>query len=178
MQIKNMTMTAMMVCMMIICSWLTVPTPIPFTMQTFAVFCCLLLLDGKSALAVMLLYFLLGCVGLPVFSGFHGGIGYILGPTGGYIIGFVFIAFLYFIFETLFPGKIKLRLPALACGLIICYFFGTVWFIAVYGMSGTNYSVGTVILLCVIPYVIPDLIKLALAWCISGRIRTALHLSK
>lgn len=173
MSVKKMSLIAMMTCLMAVSSWLTIPSAVPFTMQTFAVFCSLLLLGGKTGLAAIALYVLMGCVGLPVFSGFQGGIGHIVGPTGGYIIGFIFTAVFYLLFEPLFLKCSKLRLPVLVGGLIICYFVGTMWFQVVSGMRGTTYSFGTVISICVIPYVIPDLAKLALAWILSNRIRKA-----
>lgn len=174
MKIKEMTKIALMVCMITICSWLTVPVAIPFTMQTFAVFCTLLLLGGRYGLTTIIVYVIMGCMGLPVFSGFRGGIAHIMGPTGGYIIGFIFMAIFYLIFEPLLCKYCKLRLPVLAGGLMICYLIGTVWFKVIYGMRGTSYSVVMIISLCVLPYVVPDLIKLALAWIISNRINKSL----
>ncbi len=171
MKIKEMTRIALMVCVITICSWLTIPVAVPFTLQTFAVFCTLLLLGGRYGLATIVLYVFMGCVGLPVFSGFRGGIAHIVGPTGGYIIGFIFMAAFYLLFEPLIRKSGKLRLPVLAGGLLLCYLTGTVWFKVVYGMHGTSYSVVMVISICVLPYVIPDLIKLALAWIVFKRIK-------
>jgi biotin transport system substrate-specific component len=90
-----MTAVALGAVLIIICSWLTVPFAVPFTMQTFAVYCALLLLGGRRGLLAVLLYILLGAFGLPVFSGFRGGIGALLGPTGGYILGFLLCALLF-----------------------------------------------------------------------------------
>lgn len=171
MKIKNMTRIALMVCMITICSWLTIPVAVPFTMQTFAVFCTMLVLGGRNGLTTIILYVFMGCMGLPVFSGFRGGIAHIVGPTGGYIIGFVFMAAFYLLFEPLIRKCSKLRLPVLAGGLLLCYLTGTVWFKVVYGMQGTSYSVAMVISICVLPYVIPDLIKLALAWIVSNELQ-------
>ncbi len=174
MSIKRMAFIAMMTGLMIVCSWLTIPATVPFTMQTFAVFCSLILLGGKAGFMSIALYVFIGCVGLPVFSGFQGGIGHILGPTGGYIIGLLAAALIYRLFETIFPQKEKYRLVALAVGLLICYIFGTLWFQVVYGIRGSAYSVGAVISICVFPYIIPDILKLALAWIVSKRVRKAI----
>lgn len=174
MSVKKMSMIAMMTCLIAVSSWLTIPAGVPFSMQTFAVFCSLLLLGGKSGLTAIVLYVFIGCTGIPVFSGFQGGIGHIIGPTGGYIIGFIFIGVLYIVFEPLFSKGIKLQLPVLAGGLIICYFVGSMWFLTVFEMRGTSYSFGDVLLICVLPYVIPDLGKLAMAWVVSNRIRKAI----
>lgn len=174
MSIKRMALIAMMTCLMIICSWLTIPATVPFTMQTFAAFCSLLLLGGKAGVTSIVLYVLMGIAGMPVFSGFQGGIGHIAGPTGGYIIGLVFLAVFYWLLEPLFVKSEKLRLAALAGGLLICYLFGTVWFQIVYGIRGSSYSFGMVVSICVLPYIIPDIVKLALAWAISKKVRRAM----
>lgn len=128
MSIKRMSLVAMMTCLLIICSWLTIPAAVPFTMQTFAVFCSLLLLGGKSGLTSLVLYIFMGIVGIPVFSGFQGGIGHIVGPTGGYIIGLIAAAVFYRLLEPLFAKGVKIQLAALIGGLLICYLFGTLWF--------------------------------------------------
>ena len=70
-----------------VCSWISIPTAIPFTMQTFGVFCVLLILGGKRGTIAIVVFLLLGAIGLPVFAGFTGGIGIILGTTGGCFSG-------------------------------------------------------------------------------------------
>ena len=169
--IKKMTLIAIMASLMTVCSWLTIPAIVPFTMQTFAVFCSLLLLGGKFGLTAIVLYLFMGCIGLPVFAGFRGGIAHIVGLTGGYLIGFIFSAVLYLLLEPLFPKFPKLRLAALLGGLILCYLVGTIWFQVVFSARGDSYSFGAVLSICVFPYVIPDLLKLAVAYHISNRIR-------
>lgn len=176
MSVRKMSMIAMMACIMAVSSWLTIPSAVPFTMQTFAVFCTLLLLGGKSGLISIVLYIFMGCAGLPVFSGFQGGIGHIVGPTGGYVIGFIFCAVFYLIFEPLYSKNRKLRLVALAGGLVICYLIGTIWFRTVLRLSGTSYSFGAAFSICVLPYIIPDLAKLAMAWIISKRIHKEIRI--
>ena len=75
-----------------LCSYITIPVVIPITLQTLGIFITLELLGGKKGTFSVLSYFLLGAIGIPVFSGFRGGIGVLLSPTGGYIIGFIFLA--------------------------------------------------------------------------------------
>ena len=82
--------TALTAAIIAVCAWITVPGPVPFTMQTFGVFLALRLLGGKRGSISVALYILLGAAGLPVFSGFKAGIGVLIGPTGGYILGFIF----------------------------------------------------------------------------------------
>ena len=171
MSIKKMSSIAMMTCLIIMCSWLTIPSAVPFTMQTFAVFCSLLLLGGKAGLTSVVLYVIMGIAGMPVFAGFQGGIGHVIGPTGGYIIGLIGAALFFWLLEPLFKKHEKMRIIALASGLLICYLFGTLWFQIVYGIKGSAYSFGTVISICVLPYIIPDLIKLTLALFVLKKVR-------
>lgn len=78
----DMSYIAMMTVVIAVCSWIYVPSAVPFTMQTFGVFCALGLLGGRRGFLAVLLYVLMGAAGLPVFSGFTGGLGQLLGPTG------------------------------------------------------------------------------------------------
>ena len=80
---------AMFTAFLVVCSWLTVPSAVPFSMQTFSVLLAAALLGGRGAVAAVAVYIALGITGLPVFSGMKAGVGTILGATGGYIIGFL-----------------------------------------------------------------------------------------
>jgi biotin transport system substrate-specific component len=153
-----------------ICSWISIPTAVPFTLQTFAVFFVLLSLGGERGTLATLVYVLLGAVGVPVFAGFSGGIGVLLGSTGGYIIGFLFTGILYIIFTRFFSKKIVVKIIALVLGLAVCYAFGTAWFMNVYIKSSGEVGLLTVLGWCVFPFIIPDLLKLALAVVIAKRI--------
>lgn len=119
----------------------------------------------------MLAYILLGLVGAPVFAGFSGGAGVLLRPTGGYIVGFLFTALLMWAMERL-PGR---RLPVLGLsmvlGLLVCYAFGTVWFMAVYARDTGPISLTTALGWCVIPFIIPDLVKIGLALSLVSQLR-------
>ncbi|WP_022768840.1 biotin transporter BioY [Butyrivibrio sp. NC2007] len=153
-----------------ICSWISIPTAVPFTLQTFAVFFVLLALGGERGTLATLVYVLLGAVGVPVFAGFSGGIGVLLGNTGGYIIGFLFTGLIYILFTKFFKKNIVMKVVALVIGLAVCYAFGTAWFMHVYMKSSGEVGLLTVLGWCVFPFIIPDLLKLALAVVISKRI--------
>ncbi len=153
-----------------VCSWISVPTTVPFTMQTFAVFCILGLLGGKRGTISILVYILLGAVGVPVFAGFSGGFGIIIGPTGGYIVAFILMGLLYWLLEVLFGTKLYIRIIAMLAGLLVCYAFGTAWFMVVYARQTGPMSLGAALGSCVVPFIIPDLIKMALAILISSRV--------
>ncbi len=156
-----------------ICSWISIPTAVPFTLQTFAVFFVLLLLGGERGTLATLIYVLLGAIGVPVFSGFSGGIGILFGSTGGYILGFLFIGLIYMLFTKFFKKSVVVKVVSLAIGLIICYAFGTAWFMHVYMRSSGDVGLLTVLGWCVFPFIIPDLLKLALAVVIARRIEPA-----
>ena len=156
--------------LMAICSWISIPAipPLPpFTLQTFAVFLILLLLGGRRGFFTVLTYILLGAVGLPVFAQFSSGVGALFGTTGGYIIGFLFTALLYWALEGVTGGKKALRIAALVLGLFVCYAFGTVWFMAVYARQSGAVGLTTALGWCVFPFIVPDLLKLALACGLS-----------
>ena len=112
-----------------VCSWIQIPMTVPFTMQTFAVFCALATLGGKGGTISILIYIVLGAVGVPVFAGFTGGIGILFGTTGGYIIGFLFTGLLYWLITHFFGEKLPVMILALVLGLAVCYAFGTAWFL-------------------------------------------------
>ena len=169
--VRDMIYVALMAVVIALCSWISVPSAVPFTMQTFAVFCALLLLGGRRGFLAVGLYILLGAFGLPVFSGFRGGIGVLLGPTGGYIAGFLLAALLYLMLEARFPP-----LALLIAGLLVCYLFGTLWFVYVYSSGGKEIGFGAALGLCVLPYLIPDAIKLLLAFVLTRRVKKALRL--
>lgn len=177
MSTKRMTLTAMTSCIIIISSWITIPFAVPFSMQTFAVFFSLLLLGGKDGFISVCLYILLGAIGLPVFSGFRGGIGHLIGPTGGYIFGFVLLAFLYMLSEPIILKKKSLKPFVLFAGLVLCYTAGTFWYSLMY--KGNEYNeFWEIASVCVFPYVIFDLIKLWLAFFTVKRVKNLLELRK
>lgn len=153
-----------------VCSWISIPTTVPFTLQTFAVFLALAMLGGRNGFFAVLTYILLGAVGVPVFAGFKGGIAALLGNTGGYIVGFLLLAGVYWLMTSLINEKIYIKAIALVLGLVLCYAFGTAWFMLVYIKSNGAVSLITVFGWCVFPFILPDVIKLALSLLISSRL--------
>ena len=152
-------------------AWITIPTTVPFTLQTFAVFAVLLLLGGLRGTTSVLVYIMLGAVGVPVFSGFNSGFGVLLGSTGGYIIGFIFMGLLYMLFTKLLGEKQWVKIVALLAGLTVCYAFGTAWFMYVYIGSKGPVSLMTVLGWCVFPFIVPDLVKMAVAVLVARRVK-------
>jgi biotin transport system substrate-specific component len=166
---------AMFAVLMAVCSWISIPTVVPFTLQTFGVFMAVGLLGGKRGTLSVLIYILLGAVGVPVFAGMTGGFGIILGSTGGYIVGFLFSALTMWAFEKIPGPKNVIRILSMVVALIVCYAFGTVWFMVVYARSTGAVGLGTVLGWCVIPFIIPDLVKIALAYILSNTLRRFVH---
>jgi len=165
--VSDIVRIAIMAALTAVCSWIIVPMPqIPFTMQTFAVFFALEFIGGRNGTIAFFVYALLGAVGVPVFSGFRGGIGHLVGPTGGYLLGFVFTCFIYWIFEKRYTYKSVKHYFVLALGLFACYFCGTVWFVAV-----VKTNVWTALVTCVLPYIIPDAAKIAFAVFLAAKLK-------
>ena len=145
-----------------ICAWLSIPIPpVAFTLQTFALLLTLGVLGGKWGSISIWLYLLLGLVGLPVFSGFRGGAAALLDVTGGFLWGFALGAPVYWALEKL--GKI----PAMVAFQLVCYGCGC-WWLSVY-TGNTGFLAAA--LTCVVPYLIPDGIKLWLAYGVSKRLK-------
>lgn len=168
---RDMALVALMTALMAICSWISIPTTVPFTLQTLGVFLACALLGGKRGSLAVFVYLLLGALGLPVFAGFSGGAGALLGSTGGYILGFLLQALVMWGMETVWGRDRWWKLAfSMLLGLIVCYAAGTLWFMVVYARTTGPVGLVTVLGWCVIPFVVPDLIKMALAILLQRRI--------
>lgn len=156
-----MVLSSLFAALIAICAWIAIPIPpISVTMQTFAIFLALGILGGKWGTVSILLYLLLGLVGLPVFTGFRGGAAALLDATGGFLWGFLAAALSYWLLEKW--G----RLPAMALSMLVCYICGCAWFTVYAGGAGF----GAALMVCVVPYLIPDAVKIGLAYTMSKRI--------
>ena len=153
-----------------LCSWISIPTAIPITMQTFAVFLTLNFLGGKKGTVSVCIYLLLGLIGLPVYANFTSGIGMLLGMTGGYMIGWIFSGLVMWLMEKLLGRKLWAQAVSMLIGLIVCYITGTAWFMVAYARNSGPIGLWTALLWCVIPFIIPDLAKLGLALWLSQRL--------
>ena len=171
---KDIAFIALFTCLIAVCSWISIPTTVPFTLQTFAVFMAVLCLGGRNGTISILVYILLGACGVPVFAGFAGGVGVILGSTGGYIVGFLLIGILFWVAKNIAYKKVWTNIVFCAIGLVICYAFGTVWFMVVYGNTTGSIGLWTALMWCVIPYLAWDALKIGLAIVLSRRLRPAL----
>ena len=169
--INDITLISLFTALMAVCSWISIPAAIPFTLQTFGVFLTVGLLGGKRGTLVVIVYLLVGAIGLPVFSGLTGGIGHLAGPTGGYMVGFVLSALVMWGFEKLRGRSMKVLTVSMIVGLLICYAFGTLWFVYVYSKNTGKIGILGALGWCVFPYVLPDIVKIALAALLTKRLR-------
>lgn len=162
--IFDISVIALFTALTAVCAWISIPSAIPFTLQTFGIFAALGILGGKRGTVSVCIYVLLGLVGAPVFSGFKGGAGVLFGTTGGYITGFIFSALVYWLI-TLKHSDNPIRIVSgYAAGLAVCYLIGTLWFVFVYSAKSEPVSFLTALSVCVFPFIIPDVIKTALAF--------------
>ena len=156
---KEIVRSAIFAAFLCVFSILSVPVgAVPVSLGLFAVFLTAILLGQKPGFISVLIYILLGCVGLPVFSGFHGGIYALLGPTGGYIMAYLIIAPVMGKAVYGCEKNIKSFLRLMVAGvlsLLILYIFGTWWYVLV-----TKASLGAAVKICIVPFVFFDVVKL------------------
>lgn len=170
---------ALAVALITVCSWVSIPAfgPfVPFTLQTFAIFVIALLFGWKMSMLSILVYILLGAVGVPVFTGFKGGIGALLGPTGGYILGFIFMIAVIELFKMIKKDSLILTSAGMLTGTAVLYLFGTMWFYIAFSGTDNKYSILGVLGMCVFPFILPDIAKMAAALVIVNRLKKPLKL--
>lgn len=158
---RDIALMGMLLGIMVISSWISIPMTVPFTLQTFAIFLTILLMGTWKGFFVVLSYIALGLFGLPVFSGFKSGFAAIAGPTGGYILGFLLTAIVTGKLLEFLPDKKIYKYLSMFIGLVVCYAFGTFWFVNMYTKASMNFL--WAFSLCVIPFIIPDVLKILLA---------------
>ena len=170
--LKQLTLTGLMaavLCILAPISFRIPISPVSISLGFLAIYFVTSVLGMKLGTLSVLIYILLGLAGLPVFSGFLGGPGPLFGPTGGYILGYVFMAPICGFFVDKWGDKLLMRLLGMVPGSIVCYLFGTAWL--AYQQSCTFFHALT---LGVIPFIPVDLIKLAIATVIGGQLRKRL----
>lgn len=163
-----------------VCSWINIPIgPVPFTLQTLGILAVMITCGGRRGTIAVLVYLALGACGIPVFAGFKGGVAAFAGPTGGFLIGFVFAGLVYWLLERLFFGKhmtspVKIWIFGVINSVvfeIVMYVIGVIWFMTVYAAQTGPVALGTVMGWCVLPFIVPDIVKLVTAVVIGERAR-------
>jgi len=168
MQARFLARCALFSALMCICAWISIPFGnLSFTLQSFALILALIVLGGNGGTVAVAVYLILGMVGLPVFSGFRGGFGTLLGVTGGYLWGFLLSCLVFWGITSIFGEKANLC--AAIAAMVSVYICGTLWF--------TVYASGGFLLILaqsVLPYLLPDAVKLFLAISLSGKLKKLL----
>ena len=176
--IYDMVLIAISAALITVCSWISIPLgPVPFTLQTMGILAVMLTCGGRRGTIAILVYLAMGACGLPVFAGFKGGIASLAGPTGGFLIGFIIAALVFWLLEKLIFGKlmnstVKTWIFGALNSLvfeIVLYTVGVIWFMTVYAAQTGPVGLGTVMTMCVIPFIIPDAVKLIAAVVIGER---------
>lgn len=159
---------AVSVALIAVCSWISIPTAVPFTLQTLGIFLAVGLLGGRRGTAAVAVYILLGAAGLPVYGQFTGGLGILLGYTGGYFLGFFLTALLLWGMERLWGRSLLVLGAGMVLSLPLCYACGLGWARLFY-YPGESFW--TLLAWFVFPYILPDLGKAALALALIRRLR-------
>ena len=171
----RMAMTALMAAVTCVIAPMAIPIgPVPISFTNLAIYLSLYLLGWKRGTVSYLVYVLIGAVGVPVFSGFTGGLGKLAGATGGYIVGFIPMAVIAGLVIDRYRNR-GLQLAGMIVGTAVCYAFGTAWFLVAYARAAGPIGLWAALGMCVFPFVVPDLVKLALAWMLSRRLAGCLR---
>lgn len=174
-KIYTMTTCAIITALISIFAPLSVPIGlVPVSLTNLVLYFSILVLGTKGTLLSYLIYMLLGIVGLPIFSGFQGGIGKVSGPTGGYLIGFFLMIVISGVaFEKSAGTNIKVRIAitflGMVIGTVVAYVFGTAWF-----MYQLKYELVAALTVCVFPFIPFDLGKMVIAIIVGMAVREPL----
>lgn len=171
---RDYTQCAMFAAVIAICAQISIRVPVnpvPFTMQVFACVLAGTMLGARKAFVSLVIYVLIGALGVPVFAGFVGGIGIILGPTGGFILGFPIIGLLTGYAVDKYKN-VKTIFVIILIANLIDYLFGTMQFMLV---METGFKQG--ILTCILPFIIPDIIQIFMAIGIGLKVRKVIKVN-
>ena len=173
--VQKMAIIALMTAVLCILAPISIPifiSPVPVSLGVLAVYLAAYVLSPVDALVSVIIFILLGTFGLPVFSGYSGGLSKLVGPTGGYIIGFLFTVYISSLFIHMKKGIIY-DVSGMITGLALCYILGTIWFSY---QQGKGFIAS--LLLCVVPFLIGDAIKIIVAVILGTQINKRLtHLN-
>ena len=174
MQIQDLILIALFAAITAVCSIITIPIGmVPITLSLVAVFLCGVILEPKAAALAQIVYLLVGLIGLPVFSGMRGGLGVLLGPTGGYLLAYPLMAWLTaWLLSRLPEKKLGWAIASLMLALLICYGFGTAWLCGV-----LHLSLRQGLLVGVVPFIVFDLIKIGVAASVGLKVSEGLKKS-
>ena len=165
---KQMVLIALMTAVTCVLGPLSIPlpfSPVPISLTNFAIFLAIFVLGMKNGTISFIIYLLLGAVGVPVFSSFRGGLQVLAGPTGGYLIGFIFLALIMGFALDHFDRKLLPTIIGMIIGMVVCYAFGTVWLAKLLSLS---FKEG--LMMGVIPYLAGDAAKIIIAAIVGPKL--------
>lgn len=165
---KQMVLIALMTAVTCVLGPLSIPlpfSPVPISLTNFAIFLAIFVLGMKNGTISFIIYLLLGAVGVPVFSSFRGGLQVLAGPTGGYLIGFIFLALIMGFALDHFDRKLVPTIIGMIIGMAVCYAFGTVWLAKLLSLS---FKEG--LMMGVIPYLPGDAAKIIIAAIVGPKL--------
>ncbi|MCI8489918.1 MAG: biotin transporter BioY [Lachnospiraceae bacterium] len=169
--IHQLTAAALMTALMCILGPLSIPIgAVPISFTNLVIYLAVYLLGTRLGTISYLVYLLLGAAGLPVFSGYSGGLAKLAGPTGGYLVGFIFMAIISGVFVKKSHYKQIFSILGMVIGTLVAYLFGTIWFVLESGCT-----IWYALTVCVFPFLIGDAIKILLASNVGLLIRNALN---
>jgi biotin transport system substrate-specific component len=142
---------------------------IPISLTNLVIYFTVYALGRKRGTLSYIVYLFIGLIGLPVFSGFSGGFSKLFGPTGGYLIGFIFMAFISGIFIDKFSNKIYMCFLGMILGTIVTYIFGTAWL-----AYQTNMTFNMALTVGILPFIPGDIAKMVIASLIGPQIKKRL----
>lgn len=170
---KQMVLIALMTAVTCVLGPLSIPlpfSPVPISLTNFAIFLAIFVLGMKSGTISFIIYLLLGAIGVPVFSSFRGGLQVLAGPTGGYLIGFIFLALIMGFALDHFDRKLVPTIIGMIIGMAVCYAFGTVWLAKLLSLS---FKEG--LMMGVIPYLAGDAAKIIIAAIVGPKLYGAIQ---
>jgi len=160
---RSLVQCALFAALLAACSQIVIPLPmISINLGLFAVYLAGAVLGPKWGTASVLVFIALGACGVPVFLGFQSGPVYLLGKTGGYVLGYVFAALITGLWSRYLGDSIPHLCVAMALGTAVCYTFGTAWFMVLTG-TGLWQS----LIFCVFPFLVGDAVKIGFAALIA-----------
>ena len=169
---KNLTLISLMTAMICVIApfAITIPiSPVPVSLANLIIGIAIYVLGMKKCVASTLLYLLIGFVGMPVFSGFMGGAGKLIGPTGGYLIGYVLFVVIGGVFVRRYKEKKILQLIGMLLGMCSCYLLGTIWL-----MYQSKMDFMTAFMTGVVPFILADTLKMIMVVVFGNQLRKRL----
>lgn len=171
-----MTFTALLTAFFALSAYIHIPFSIPVTLQTFVLALCLVSAGTSETLRMLLVYFFAGCIGIPVFSGFRGGVSVLFEPSGGYLAGFFLMSLTYAVLIKVVPNIRYKNLTIMTVSLLPLYVISALWYSYIY-LDGTGGGILSATMVCVFPYVIPDTVKVILGCAVGERIKKYVYFS-